>query len=118
MRTPNPLIATRTAAIVAPHPLRGRCGGLNRSGFENRAHKARNRPHVERNLKWYHVCRENEQVVFDYGQAHAEAFDLAEPFGWIREAIEEARRTSSETARTFGNGTMPWKPTWAPRASN
>ncbi len=40
------------------------------------------------------IHREDEQVVFDLWQADAEAFDLAEPFGRIREAIEEARRTA------------------------
>ena len=38
--------------------------------------------------------REDESRVVSQWQSHAEDFDLAEPFGRIREAIEEARRTA------------------------
>jgi hypothetical protein len=38
--------------------------------------------------------REDESRVVSQWQSHAEDFDLTEPFGRIREAIEEARRTA------------------------
>jgi hypothetical protein len=41
-----------------------------------------------------HNHREDESEVLRHWQPHAEEFDLAEPFGRIREAIEEARRSA------------------------
>jgi len=38
--------------------------------------------------------RDDESLVVGQWQPHADDFDLAEPFGRIREAIEEARRTA------------------------
>ncbi|MCH5377729.1 MAG: hypothetical protein JJ992_27550, partial [Planctomycetes bacterium] len=38
--------------------------------------------------------REDESRIVSQWQPHADDFDLAEPFGRIREAIEEARRTA------------------------
>ncbi len=47
-----------------------------------------------RKLGVWPAHRQDEQEGIEHWQPHAESFDLTEPFGRIREAIEEARRTA------------------------
>jgi hypothetical protein len=59
-------------------------------------------------LHFFHVGRQrlavaeshasDQQRIVDLWQAHAEGFDLGEPFGRIREAIDEARRSATQAA--------------------